>query len=387
MENIGKNSKLRNRIISFLLRYPDFFYKYIHTYFPFSDEFLSKYRDVVNWPIISYNSSLINNWDFIEKYKDVLDWETITMEHLNWNEYYVDKYIDKIVWKPELIKIGPDDYYRIDTFAANPAFNWDLNTIDKYKSLIFWKDLSKNESDFWDTSILEKYRNFLNWSELSHNHSVPVNTELLEKYRDKWNWEIVLSNTHLCSQQEAIEKYQGKLSWYTICQNNKGLINDAFIKKWHHFIHWRSIASNESYTNSHERFVQHLDKWYLHNCFIPLSGNHKLPWSIQFIEEYINDWDWEMLSLNEGLPWSVDFINIFEDKLSFGKTEPISSYESIIGLGIRDLINFPWSIDILERYEHKWDFNGFVQNKSLWEKAFKPYVDQEMVDLIFKILQ
>ena len=94
-----------------------------------------------------------------------------------------------------------------------------------------------------------------------------------------------------------------------------------------------------------------------------------------------------MLSINEGLPWSESLINRFEDRLKFGKNEPISPYESISEFGIRDLRSFPWSIDFLEKNEHKWKFEDFNPNKELWNKAFNPYVDQDMIDLIFRILQ
>lgn len=379
-------TKIQNRIISFFLRHPNFFFLYVNTYFPFSDQFLSKYGHVVNWNIISYNISLIRNWDFIDKYKDVLNWDNLSLEDIGWNEKMVDHYIDKLLWKSKTWQSKNEDYYYVESFCANPSFNWNQRLINKYKHLIDWYDLSQNEGEFWNEALLEEYEEYLNWEKLSFNPSIPFTLDLLQKYNKNWDWDLLLNNAGVCSKSDIIEKYQNRISWFNVCLSQNEIINEEFLKRWNLKINWNAIAMNKHYVKSMEVFNRHLDKWHSHNSFSALSCNENLPWSVDFIEQYFDKWDWEDLSSNDGLPWTINFIDKFEDFIYFGHNEKISEYEESMIFGVRILEDFPWGIDLLEKYEHKWDFDDFIQNKGLWNKAFKPYVNQDMINLIFRIL-
>lgn len=85
----------------------------------FSDTFLEKYKDDIDWGTISYYQTLSE--DFIAKYKAWVDWETICgrqtlsetfiethIEHIDWlyvslcqtlSEEFIDKYHKKVSWK------------------------------------------------------------------------------------------------------------------------------------------------------------------------------------------------------------------------------------------------------------------------------------------------
>jgi hypothetical protein len=44
------------------------------------------------------------------------------------------------------------------------------------------------------------------------------------------------------------------------------------------------------------------------------SENEALPWSVELIERFLDEWDWNSLSRNEGLPWSLELIEHFKDR-------------------------------------------------------------------------
>ena len=80
-----------------------------------------------------------------------------------------------------------------------------------------------------------------------------------------------------------------------------------------------------------------------------LSTNEKLPWSEDFIEKYKDKWNWDMLSTNNGLPWSMHLLEKFEDQWVWFNKE-------------QDMTASLWV------------------NNTLWEKVFKPYVNDEMIE-------
>ncbi|WP_446788284.1 hypothetical protein, partial [Macellibacteroides fermentans] len=47
--------------------------------------------------------------------------------------------------------------------------------------------------------------------------------------------------------------------------------------------------------------------------------------------------------------------------------------------GLIDNKSIPWTVDILSRYESSINSKSISCNSSIWEKAFKPYVDDEMI--------
>jgi hypothetical protein len=54
--------------------------------------------------------------------------------------------------------------------------------------------------------------------------------------------------------------------------------------------------------------------------------------------------------------------------------------------GLIENSGLPWSIDFLLHFEDELDFEMLSFNSSVWEKAFKPFVTDELIDIVAKIL-
>ena len=62
-----------------------------------------------------------------------------------------------------------------------------------------------------------------------------------------------------------------------------------------------------------------------------MSWNEGLPWTEEFIEKYVDKWDWSGLSNNEKLPWTEELIEQYKDKWNlFGSVCIHESYSDIL---------------------------------------------------------
>jgi len=104
-----------------------------------------------------------------------------------------------------------------------------------------------------------------------------------------------------------------------------------------------------------------------------------------------------MLCSNEGIIWNSDLIDYFSKHIKWGgwkSCELLDENDNVISpvggaefeFGLINNVSIPWSIDFLIKYENKLDFVALESNTAVWEKAFKFYVDDEMIETIISIL-
>jgi len=122
------------------------------------------------------------------------------------------------------------------------------------------------------------------------------------------------------------------------------------------------------------------------DSFQMLSQRKSLPWSIPFIDRFIEFWDWRLLSSNRSLPWSTELIDHYIDRWEWGYYE-LSEDDAEIGeTGLIGNTGIPWNIDWLIRYEEFIDFELLKRDWFIWDKAFKPYIDEKLIDTVFRLI-
>ena len=236
------------------------------------------------------------------------------------------------------------------------------------------------------------------------NQSLPWSLDFLEKYKyylDKNNFDFIITLS-LIGSVPIIEKYGHILSWREICSNSElPWHEENLLVKWADKIEWDGIAGNELLISNPLFFEEHFDKWLLDEpyTFQMLSISYQLPWSIPFIDRFIEFWEWEYLVWNKSLPWSIDFIEYYSDKLNWGGfiddyiyeddnantlDTPIPTKEIVRGLINNEAL--PWSIEFINHFEKNIEFELLSSNLAVWEKAFKPYVDEKMIEIVSRII-
>ena len=179
-------------------------------------------------------------------------------------------------------------------------------------------------------------------------------------------------------------------------------LDEGLIKHFGDCLVWKELSLNRALPWSIELIDRYKNQW--NWGFVwgteGLSSNKALPWSIDLIECYKYQWDWYELSGNEALPWSLDFIERYKDRwdsIALSGNEALPWSMDYIGR-YKDRWNWdtlsrnealPWSLDFIERFKDQWDFGGIrgmfglINNKSkfnskpieLFNKRHKEYWD------------
>ena len=104
-------------------------------------------------------------------------------ERMSWNEQFLDKYKDKVNW---------------EMISGNDDILWTSSMLERFKSLINWDELSESGNQRTFTAYnLETYYNFWNWKSLSSNSNIRFSLELIDQFIDNWDWEKLINNRAL----------------------------------------------------------------------------------------------------------------------------------------------------------------------------------------------
>lgn len=388
------NTTNQQDIISFLLKHQDYFINSLSELYPLSKRQLYKYKNILNWNKISENTNIAWSNELINTFSDSLNWSSLTINSAAFKDLtLLDVFQNKIDWK------GDEDF-DFDSIAANEGLPWDMSFIEKYESKIDFGKLSSNLKVKWSEELLLKYQGRWDMLDLAGNPSFPWNIHLFEKYLDLsylfyFHTQI---NDSLIGNFDFVDKYKASLDWnYVSANQNLPWIERDLLNYWKPFINWWGIAHNHVlFQHDPDFFSKHQDKWESNGNynFLALSGNEVLPWSIPFIEKYLDYWDWDSLTLNVGLPWSIELIDHFSQLLIWGGwityPEPVQDGEfTFLGennMGLVTNKSLPWSLELIQHFESNLEFNALASNHAVWDKAFKIYVDDKMIDKIMRII-
>ena len=396
----------QDKIIAFLLRHPKYFINSISEYYPFTKAELHKFKDKVSWWLISNNLNIEWNYELISEFKEQINWKAFTVNSRAFEDIsLIDIFSEKIIWN------SSDEKTKHYTIASNEGIRWSKEMIEKYASKINFEALSENGNVDWTVELLDKYENKWNFIYLGRNESVPWTVELFEKYlkidyiNKDYEYDdfliesIIVSNRNLVN-FDFIEKYKDILNWRHICYNDTLPWKEKnLLVRWIEYIDWSEIAANEFFFRDDPNFFQNnFDKWkrYSNFCIDSFCRNRAFPWSKALIEKYKYLIDWEKLCTYSEIAWDIDLINCFLEYIVWGGFSPIYNYNPItrekvldednqeIKFGLIDNVSVMWSIDLLECFETKLTPRLMFYNSTIWEKAFMPFVDEEMIDTIIQ---
>lgn len=69
------------------------------------------------------------------------------------------------------------------------AFLISEQMLEKHKTKVDWKEISKNSNIVWTPAMLEKFKKSIDWKELSNTGCETILTEeTLEQFKDYWDW-------------------------------------------------------------------------------------------------------------------------------------------------------------------------------------------------------
>ena len=277
------------------------------------------------------------------------------------NEKLIEKYNEKWDW----LKL-----------SWNSDLIWTMSLIEKYGNKWNMKGLNCNSGISWTLELIEEYKNKDDWhwgyKGFSSNSGLPWSLELIEKYKDKWDWGChgLSSNFGLPWKLELIERYKDKWDWYELGRNSGLPWTIILIEKYEDKWDWKSLSRNR-FQWTIELIEKYEDKWDWKQ--FGLSSKSGLPWTLELIEKYENKWAWKQFGLsgNSCLPWTLELIEEYEDKWDW--------------CGLSENSGLPWSLELIDKYDDRWWANKILQeNKGVYEKIFKPLLNDEFIEEIMK---
>lgn len=164
---------------------------------------------------------------------------------------------------------------------------------------------------------------------------------------------------------EFIERHLDKWNWFSLSANKS--ISLDFIKGHDYNWSWSGVSHNPNVTPEFVDLYGNKD-W----SWISLSDNSKFVslLSIDFVERYIDKWEWTDLSLH----LSVDFIEHFEDRMDWHK---VSQNPNLTLEFIENNITKPWFFTYLSanpvitiefvnaHHECRWSSNWLSSNRNI----------------------
>lgn len=318
-----------------------------YPYYDFNDAIQITFNDKQykwNWDIISSTEKIDTKLESLEKYKDKINWELLSSNHiLNeiFNRLNKDLFSDFDTWKTKVIE-----------YLERYTDRWDFNKLSKVTSIT------------WQQSIVEKFVERWDWEVLSSESS----RLLSEKDKDSNE-----KNAFRYSEYK-LDKFEDFINWQIISKRRDLKISEQFVAKhikkdWD----WDELSRNPMFTPGLDFLIEYSDKEWNWNNF------SKVEW---LTSDYIKglpdeDWDWENISKNRNFSFDIDFLKILNLKENVDWNEIINSpnlkfdIESLKILTNKNINNF-WNIiskssrlviddDLLSRYRLNWNWNLLIE--------------------------
>ena len=371
----------QKRILSFFTRNPSIAIHWINSNYPFSRGLFDVHGGVLNWQLISENPNFVNDLEFIERYTDKLDWSRLS-EYISNSLFdeFTSRFYDKVIWSANSLPETAAPF----SLCFNMNLHWTLERIEKHEHNIDWDELSQNSNCFWSEQIIEKYSGMINWELFNSCHYVPYSEDFIDKFIGKIDHPY--SQLGIPDDLGLVRKYMDDVSWRAVSYSEKIPWTVDLIREWSDRLHLNTIITNRKAIDSIDKFNL-LFSNFNDEKYEWLSFNRGTMWTWELLEKHKDKWDWDMISINPSLPWSIELIEYFKDYLVFGKLTPCAtepdSYDIKTGMEMNPGIQ--WSIDLLEKYEGEWELGLMDDNPTVWEKAFKAHVNDEVVNLFLRI--
>ena len=125
------------------------------------------YPDPENMDNLSFNEAVD-----VEVYLNISEYESL-------NKNDIEKWKDKLNW---------------DLVSKNKNIIWSSDMIAEFADMINWNIFSRTIStNVLSTKLLEIYKDRWDWKELSWNNNLKLSFSLIDKYIDRWDWNGLIS--------------------------------------------------------------------------------------------------------------------------------------------------------------------------------------------------
>lgn len=387
------------REILFLLNHKETFIKHICGCYPFSEDFIGRNKNYINWDFLSINEKLPWSICFIKKFYNSWQWDRLSGNECRpWSEELILKYSEK--WGINT----NDSRYELCPLHNNSIL-WSKKLVNRFADQMCGTWLAQRTELLNDhPEILEDFKNILWWKYIIGNEYMNWSEKLIDQFIPYWDWDCLIANEAIVWSKELKEKYKDRFN------------QDSFENRWR----GRYASMRRNVVNTLEEEDKSVKVLYTLEEFERIrklnspghmSLDERVPWSDDLIAKLEHEWNWDQLSFNRDLPWSENLIDRYIDKWDFGTfvDEPYSESYHTCGLSSNPGLpwslkllkkyesrwdwfilttseDIPWSIEILEEFKNKWYWERLMWNETMWQKVFYPCLDEEVIGALLTII-
>lgn len=315
--------------------------------FPFTPSFIEQNEKILDWNYLSMNKNLAWSEDLIERYHERWDWEKLSLNpSLPWSFKLIKRYTDRWCWH--------------DLLGCNEGIDWSEELVDKL-------ELGEKIIEFEayhlpiSTKMIERYERKWDWEKLSEKADLDWSIPFLRRYRQYWNWEKVVKSVELSLLRKVMIEFLEDLNKSKRELKKKQETSFGFSHDWEF-----TIKKSKDEFEIFELFSNRIYPWKPKMreldppsiLFIYFSNSTALPWTLEMLRSFKENWDWERLSLNPSIPWSIDLIKEFEHHICWKRLS--------LNTGI------PWNIELVETFKKNWYWEYLSYNPS-WPLTIEFY--------------
>ncbi len=221
----------------------------------------------------------------------------------------------------------------------------------EYEKFLDFGNLSFNRNIAWSEYILREYSDKLCWTALTSNPSVPWDAKLVHTFENYINWQVAANCPHFPWTRELFFRYKDLLDWLNLYEMPVKLHQDDF----------RRFNSEQ---------LSHLIRF------------ENIAWTMELIERYEYDFNWDLLGSNPGLPYSENFFKTFHEHFSYIQVlghpwlmhdENLAIMERIAYIEYNLLSQYKeyWTEEFIERHAEQLNWDLLSSNQNLpWSKDF-----------------
>lgn len=274
--------------------------------------------------------------------------------------------------------------------AIHPVFEMSIVQLYNFKEYIHWDSLLKHQRvpeyflvqnlDKINLNILQIYqrdlsvvflkliKNHLDWNLVSEYQNFTV--EKLKAFEHNVNWSIVSENLF---NRECMVYFKDKIDWFVLCQNINVFhyLTDANVSECIDYIDWMTTLMYQNTLTEYMLF-KYLDYFQLHNVLMFIELNEST--LIHIVENYtLKDIHWNAIGIYQTL--SDDFLRKYLKHLDpkivsenqHLEMEFIADYANDLDWDILCLFQgtYTWTVDFIKKHRHFINFDLFFKNEAL----------------------
>ncbi|GAA4314587.1 tryptophan repeat-containing protein [Pontixanthobacter gangjinensis] len=226
-----------------------------------------------------------------------------------------------------------------ERLSKNNRIKWNIDLFENIKDFYNWKDLWNLHSLELDLDFFRKYHDQIDFSSIYLNRSVDWSNQLLDEFEDKWDFDK-LSMKPILGSARNIRKYAERCDWRRISRNKNLKLDDDLLEQFLDRWNWNELCANPAFKISKDG----IEKYRAYIDWRALSENPSmLPFILTYSNEYA--WDWSSFVRNPALVFSdklIDFLVVrikkefnhfrFQDEIkeNWAKTKIVQSYSRSI---------------------------------------------------------